>query len=159
MRFFGSSCRCFWDDWCACTCCLSDAERALRSASDTLFDVVNTDTNCCGCKDDTLSRTETMLLLSVLHDESRHTLRMHSGLIAAIVAKLREATTEGTDGGSDITRNEMRTAILSATSAYQQQAIAAIASELARDYEALATQPLTMDRGLPPGQGGARLLP
>ena len=159
MRCLGTSCRCCCDDFCACTCCLSDAERNIRAASDILFDVVNTEANCCGCKDDVLSRTETMLLLSVLHDESRHNLRMHSGLIAAIVAKLREATSGDTDGGSDITRNELRTAVLAATSTYQQQAIAAIAGELARDYEALQVEPLTMDRGMPPGIGGQRLLP
>ena len=65
---------------CPCgTCCLSDTERDIRATADMLFDVVNTETNCCGCKDESLSQTETMLLLQVLSDESRHSLRMHGG--------------------------------------------------------------------------------
>ena len=146
---------------CPCgTCCLSDTERDIRATADMLFDVVNTETNCCGCKDESLSQTETMLLLQVLSDESRHSLRMHGGLIASIIQQLRLATSEGTDGGREITRDELRRAVLTATSTYQKEAISAIATELARDYAALAgQQPLSMDRGLAPGQGARRLLP
>ena len=139
MRLCGTSVRCPCDDCCGLvTCWLSTSEKKLRQASDVLFDVVNTDTNCCGCRDDALSPTETMLLLSVLRDERRTTLRAHSALINAIITHLRQAAAEGTDGGREITRQELRSAVLAATSAYQQEVISSIAFELSRDYEALS---------------------
>lgn len=158
MRCLGCSLRCPCNP-CACTCCLSNAERSLRTASDALFDTVNTETNCCGWRDEELSRTETMLLLSVLKDKSRNTMQMHGALIEAIISKLRDATAAGTDGGAKITRDELRTAVIEATSAYQLEAISAIAGELARDYEALAAHPLAMDRGDEVSVGKKGLLP
>ena len=140
-------------------CCRSEDERRLRIASDALFDVVNSETNCCGYKDDALSQTETMLLFAVLRDESRTSLRGHSSLIALLMQRLQAATGENTEGGRDISRYELRRAVLSATSAYQREAIATIAAELARDYERLAVNPMSMERGMAANQGGQRLLP
>jgi hypothetical protein len=143
-------------------CCLSAAERDIRRTADSLFETVNTETNCCGCKDNHLSRTETMLLLKVLQDESRAGLRMHGGLIGAVIEQLRTKTAHDSEGGSTITRSELAEALVAATAAYQSKAVAAIAAELARDYAMLdpqARQPLTMERGMGRGQGGARLLP
>ena len=73
------------------------------------------------------------LLLRVLQDESRGTLRMHRGLIAAITAELQSKMAYDSDGGREITREEMREAMLMATSSYQLAAIEAIAAELQRD--------------------------
>ena len=161
MRFcFCFRVRCCFDDCGAC--CLSAAEREIRASADTLFDVVNTETNACGCTDESLSRTETMLLLSVLNDDVRRggTLRAHAGLVQAIVQQLQAAQAEGTDGGREITREELKRAVLRATSAYQREAVEAIAAELSRDYANLeGAAPLAMDRGMVPGQGGRRLLP
>lgn len=122
---------------CACcdfgACCLWPSERQIRATADLLFDTVNTEELCCGCKDQVLSPTESMLLLRVLQDESRGTLRMHRGLIAAITAELQSKMAYDSDGGREITREEMREAMLMATSSYQLAAIEAIAAELQRD--------------------------
>jgi hypothetical protein len=103
-----------------------------------------------------------MLLLRVLSDESRTTLRMHHGLIRMFIAELRAKTDASTASGRDITRSELTEALLAATGAYQKVAVEAIAAELARDYAALesgAAGPLTMERGTPHGERVVRLLP
>jgi len=149
-----------YPDWGAC--CLGSNERQIRATADLLFDTVNTETNCCGCKDQVLSKTETMLLLSVLQDESRGMLLPHRGMIMMIVAELRNKMSESSEGGREITRDELRKSILDATSIYQREAIEAIAAELQRDYAMLesgAPPDLAMDRGMAPGAGHARLIP
>lgn len=134
---------------CCALLCLSKTERQIRATADLLFDTVNTE-QCCGCRDDALSKTETMLLLSVLSDQQRHTLRVHAPLINMIVAELRTKAATGSEAGSDITRHELRQAVMNATSSYQLQAVEAIVGELEREYSALsstaAAEPLTMDR-------------
>jgi hypothetical protein len=143
-------------------CCLSPAELHIRKTADSLFETVNTETNCCGCKDQHLSHTETMLLLKVLQDESRSQLRMHSGLIGAIIEQLRTKTVVNSEGGRTITRSELADALLVATAHYQQKAMSAISAEIARDYAALdpsALEPQVMERGMRPGHGRQRLLP
>ena len=144
---------------CCTESCLSPAERQIRTTADMLFDIVNTEENCCGCKDERLSRTETMLLLRVLQDESRHSLRMHGGLIHAFIQQLRMRTSEDSQGGKDITRSELADALLVATGEYQAKAVSAIAAELKRDYAQLdAPAAAAMDRGLAPGHGQRPLL-
>ena len=103
-----------------------------------------------------------MLLLKVLQDESRAHLRMHSGLIGAIIAELRTKTRADSDGGLTITRNELRDALMAATATYQDKAMSAIAAEIARDYAVLdpnGLEPQVMERGMRPGHGRQRLLP
>ena len=135
---------------CCAVLCLSGTERKIRNTADLLFDTVNTDT-CCGCRDSVLSKTETMLLLRVLADEQRQTLRAHAPLIAMVVSEIRAKVSTDSDGGSDITRHELRQAVLNATGNYQLQAVEAIVNELEREYSNLsstsAAEPLTMDRG------------
>lgn len=139
----GYGCRLFA---CLDTCCLSASERKIRATADMLFGIVNTETNCCGCKDTVLSKTEAMLLQQVLKDESRAQLRVHAGLITALIEKLQAARLDASEGGSEITREELRDIVLAATSAYQHQAITAIAAEVAREYGSLAAGPATMER-------------
>ena len=101
----------------------------------------------------------TMLLLKVLQDDARHSLRMHGGLISAFVAELRLRTSNDSQGGSDITRSELAEALLVATGNYQERAVTAIAAEVKRDYASLdAPAAAAMDRGLAPGQGNRPLL-
>ena len=144
---------------CPCAdCCLSPAERRIRATADSLFDTVNTE-ECCGCRDERLSKTETMLLLKVLQDDARHSLRMHGGLISAFVAELRLRTSNDSQGGSDITRSELAEALLVATGNYMERAVTVIAAEVKRDYASLdAPAAAAMDRGLAPGQGNRPLL-
>ena len=100
-----------------------------------------------------------MLLLRVLQDESRHSLRMHGGLIHAFIQQLRMRTSEDSQGGKDITRSELADALLVATGEYQAKAVSAIAAELKRDYAQLdAPAAAAMDRGLAPGHGQRPLL-
>ena len=141
--------RCGCCDECT-ACCLWPAEKQIRATADRLFDTVNQDTTCCGCKDEVLSKTEVMLLMRMLQDEGRDTLRQHRGLIAEIINQLRAKTAADSEGGADVTRDEMRDVLLSATSRYQTMAVDAIAAELQRDYANMgeatpATQ--TMERG------------
>ena len=66
------------------------------------------------------------------------------------------------DGGREITREEMREALLTATSNYQLAAIEAIANELQRDYASLAgaaPDANVMERGYGRAGGRAPLLP
>ena len=75
-----------------------------------------------------------LLLMRMLQDEGRDTLRQHRGLIAEIINQLRAKTAADSEGGADVTRDEMRDVLLSATSRYQTMAVDAIAAELQRDY-------------------------
>ena len=141
--------RCGCCDECT-ACCLWPAEKQIRATADRLFDTVNQDTTCCGCKDEVLSKTEVMLLMRMLQDEGRDTLRQHRGLIAEIINQLRAKTAADSEGGADVTLDEMRDVLLSATSRYQTMAVDAIAAELQRDYANMgeatpAAQ--TMERG------------
>ena len=139
---------------CCTDCFLTPAEMQLRTTANQLFDTVNTET-CCGCRDDKLSKTETMLLFRVLADESRSTLIEHRGLISELIETLRGAALEeASAAGGTITRRELQDAILFATSRFQQRAIDAIAAEVARDYamldQAAAPPPQhSMERGAP----------
>ena len=125
--------RCGCCDECT-ACCLWPAEKQIRATADRLFDTVNQDATCCGCKDEVLSKTEVMLLMRMLQDEGRDTLRQHRGLITEIINQLRAKTAADSEGGADVTRDEMRDVLLSATSRYQTMAVDAIAAELQRDY-------------------------
>ena len=97
-----------------------------------------------------------MLLLKVLQDESRTSLRMHGGLVGAFIQVLRSKCASDSEGGQDITRYELADALMTATSMYQLRAVQAISAEVERDYRAL--DPLTMERGMPPRQGRQQLL-
>ena len=99
--------RCGCCDECT-ACCLWPAERQIRATADRLFDTVNQDDTCCGCKDEVLNKTEVMLLMRMLQDEGRDTLRQHRGLIGEIVNQLRAKTAADSEGGTDVTRDEMR---------------------------------------------------
>ena len=96
-----------------------------------------------------IAQGKTMLLLSVLQISSGM-VRVHAPLINMIVAELRTKAATGSEAGSDITRHELRQAVMNATSSYQLQAVEAIVGELEREYSALsstaAAEPLTMDR-------------
>ena len=104
-----------------------------------------------------------MLLLRVLQDESRGALSPHRGLIMAIIASLRTKMAADSDGGREVTREELRSSVLEATSAYHREAIEAIAAELQRDYQALseglAPGACAMERGISASGGRRRLLP
>lgn len=62
--------RCGCCDVCT-ACCLWPAERQIRATADRLFDTVNQDETCCGCKDQVLNKTEVMLLMRMLQDEEQ----------------------------------------------------------------------------------------
>ena len=147
--------RCACCDECT-ACCLWPAERQIRATADRLFDTVNQDETCCGCKDQVLDRAEVMLLMRMLQDEGRATLRQHRGLIDEVVTELRAKLAADSEGGTDVTRDEMRHALLTATSRYQTVAVVAIAAELQRDYAQLGGDTpaaMTMERG---GMGRGR---
>ena len=92
----------------------------------------------------------------------RDTLRQHRGLIGEIVNQLRAKTAADSEGGTDVTRDEMRDVLLSATSRYQTMAVDAIAAELQRDYANLGGESTpaaqTMERG-GAGRGHGRRAP
>jgi hypothetical protein len=100
--------------------------------------------------------------LDVCLGRSRSSLLAHRGLIAAVIAELRTKMQADSDGGREITRDEMREALLTATSNYQLAAIEAIANELQRDYATLAgaaPDASVMERGYGRAGGRAPLLP
>jgi hypothetical protein len=74
--------------------------------------------------------------------------------------RLRASASDDTAGGREITRAELKSAVLAATSSYQRQAVAVICAELQRDYAALSGRqaPMTMDRGQAPGEARRGLL-
>ena len=154
--------RCGCCDECT-ACCLWPAERQIRATADRLFDTVNQDETCCGCKDEVLNKTEVMLLMRMLQDEGRDTLRQHRGLIGEIVNQLRAKTAADSEGGTDVTRDEMRDVLLSATSRYQTMAVDAILAELQRDYANLGGESTpaaqTMERGRTGRNGRGRRAP
>jgi len=120
-------------------CFQTDEEAEITVKAEELFGSVNVDKGggCLDmimCQAPKLSKSEIMLLLRILRDEKRSSLRNEKVLVDKFADRLKEAHKDDSEAGHQITMDEFTSSLLGATAEYMKVVVDLMAHECTDEY-------------------------